>query len=309
MRETLQIQITLNATGENVFRALTADLTGWFSEHADVSLAEQRYDFWGRFTPDTPDRERGRHMLNMHQVGHSLSYDWLLRSEQTTVHYHLEEHADNTTLYMRQNGSSGSHNIGEYTFEDFWFLSLENLRRYLDGKLPVRCDFSTLPKTGNVRHTVEIDALPEVVYEVLIKPDQLNRWIASHAIIEPHVGGVYNIGWGAGVGPLKILELVPNAKLAYSWAEEPPNAETVVTWTLEGSGGKTRLTLVHSGFADDTPTGGIQAGWLNFSSWVKSIAEYGSTWQPAIKLIPSAMLPYYPASIGVAQDRWSRSDE
>ena len=56
------------------------------------------------------------------------------------------------------------------------------------------------------------------------------------------------------------------------WPEE---TETVVTWTLEELDGKTRLTLVHSGFAPDQPTGGLDAGWLNFMSWIKSLVEYG----------------------------------
>lgn len=304
MSEPLQIQIKLSASPERIFRALTDELPDWFAEYADVSLADRRYDFWGRFTPDMPDRDAGRHPLSESRPAQSLTYDWTVRSEQTTVRFDLSLRDGQTTLVLRQNARAGSHGIGDYTFEDFWFLSLENLRRHLDGKRPVRCDFSTLPMTGDVHHTVEIDAPRSVVFEALIEPEQLNRWIASNAVIEPRVGGAFEIGWGAGVGPLKILELMPNEKLAYSWAGEPEQPATVVTWTLEGSEGKTRLTLVHSGFAPDTPTGGIQAGWLNFSSWVKSVAEYGPSWQPAIKLITPDMKAYYPVSVGAAQSLW-----
>ena len=76
---------------------------------------------------------------------------------------------------------------------------------------------------------------------------------------------------------------------------------TVMTWTLEGSGGKTRLTLVHSGFAPDAPTSGLQSGWLNFASWLKSMLEYGADWQPAIKRLTQDFIPFYPGSVGAAQ--------
>jgi hypothetical protein len=77
-------------------------------------------------------------------------------------------------------------------YEDFWFLSLENLRRHLDGKPPVRCDYSQ-SMLGDIHHTIEIDAPPEAVYETLIKPEQLNRWIASNASVEPQIGGNYDL--------------------------------------------------------------------------------------------------------------------
>jgi uncharacterized protein YndB with AHSA1/START domain len=307
MSEPLQIQLALTAPPERIFRALTDELPDWFAEHADVSLNERRYDFWGRYTPEVPDRDAGRHPLSEVHPDRGLSFDWTLRNEQTTVRVDLIAQQGQTVLILRQNASSGSHGLGDYTFEDFWFLSLENLRRHLDSKLPVRCDFSTLPATGDVRHSVDIDAPRETVFEALIKPEQLNRWIASNATIEPQVGGDFDLGWGVGV-PFKILELVPDEKLSYSWLGEGDNPPTIVTWTLEDSGGKTRLTLVHSGFAPDAPTGGIQAGWLNFSSWVKSVAEYGASWQPAIKLLKSDTLPYYPASVGAAQSLWKDVD-
>jgi uncharacterized protein YndB with AHSA1/START domain len=149
---------------------------------------------------------------------------------------------------------------------------------------------------GDIQHTVEIDASPDTVFDVLINPAQLNRWIASNAVVEPHEGGTYDLGWGQSE---KILELLPGKKL--SLEGEFGDLKTVLTWTLEGSGGKTRLTMVHSGFAPDQETGGLQTGWLNFASWVKSVSEYGADWQPAIKRLESGTESYYPASIGQAQ--------
>lgn len=301
MGDTLHIQVRLNAGAGQIFPTLSESeaLAAWFAEHAQVEIPERRYDFWGRFTPETPDREAGRHELQSHSPGEHLSFGWRLRGSDTTVEFALVPEGDTTIVVVRHSGLGGTPYDGsQCSNEDFWFLSLENLRRYVEGRRDVvRCDFSR-SMTGDITHTVEIDGWPSEVFETLVKPEQLERWIASKATVEPYVGGNFDLGWGAG-GPVKILEFVPNERFATSWPEETP---TVVTWTLEGSGGKTRLTLVHSGFAPDKPTGGYNAGWLNFMSWVKSVVEYGPGWQPPVLPLGEDMRPFYAASIGNRQD-------
>lgn len=299
MTELLHVQIALKAEPEAIYQALTAELPGWFAEYADVSTAEKRYDFWGRFTPGTPTREEGHHDLLAYEPGTHLRYTWRARQFDSIVDIQiLPRDGGNTVVVQQGNPNNPTHDIGFSTDEDFWFLSLENLRRHLDGKAPVRCDY-TRSMVGDIQHTVEIDAPPETVFDTLIKPEQLQRWIASNAKVEPHQGGQYSLGWGQDTTALKILEIIPNESLRLSWPEG--DGSTVLTWTLEGSGGKTRLTLVHSGFAPDQNTRGLQTGWLNFMSWVKSISEYGADWQPAIKRLQAGMESYYPASFNIAQ--------
>lgn len=109
-----------------------------------------------------------------------------------------------------------------------------------------------------------------------IEPRQLERYIASHATVEPRIGGKYDFGWGQG--PIKILDLAPDARLAYSWqySGEP---DTVVTWTLEASDGRTRLTLVHSGFGVDRVSDDYNLGWGAFLNQIKALAETGDHWR------------------------------
>lgn len=299
MTEILHVQIALKAEPEAIYKALTDNLADWFAEHTDVSTAKKRYDFWGRFTPGTPTHEEGRHPLLAYEPGTHLRYTWLAHKFDSVVDIQIiPREGGNTVVVQQGNPNNPSHDIGFSTDEDFWFLSLENLRRHLDGKAPVRCDF-TRSMVGDIQHTVEIDAPPKTVFDVLINPEQLQRWIASNAKVEPRLGGQYDLGWGQSASTLKILEIVPDETLRLSWPEG--DGSTVLTWTLEASGGKTRLTLVHSGFAPDQETGGLQTGWLNFMSWVKSISEYGNDWQPAIKRIQLGMESYYPASFNNAQ--------
>jgi uncharacterized protein YndB with AHSA1/START domain len=299
MNDSMVMQVSLAALPQVVFQALTDStaLMAWFAEYADISVAQKRYDFWGRFTPETPGREQGRHPLLEVEAERRLKFGWHLGEEDTTVDINLIPQGQQTVVSVEQKNITTCLDVSVYSFEDFWFLSLENLRRYLDGKpVSVRCDFSAI-KPGDIQHEIEIDGPREAVFAALIKPEELNRWIANQATVEPKVGGRYDFGWGGG-GPVKILELMPNEKLAIFWPEE---TETVVTWTLAESGGKTRLTLVHSGFAPDQRTDGLQSGWLNFMNWIKSLVEYGPVWQPpTLKLRPD-LESFYAASIVEAQ--------
>jgi uncharacterized protein YndB with AHSA1/START domain len=225
------------------------------------------------------------------EANRRLKYSWKLQDTEMIIDLRLEPVGPETVLLLEVTGSA---------FEDFWFLSLENLRRYLDGKsIVARCDFS-LPMKGDIHHQLEIVGSPEQVFEALIRPDQLERWFASQARIEPRVGGQYDIGWRQ-FEPLKILELQPNEKLVLSQPGQEP--ETILTWSLAAAGGKTRLTLVHSGFAPDADSSGLNTGWLNFMNWIASLVEYGPTWQPPLLRLPEERRPYYPASIGRNQDK------
>lgn len=304
--KTLHIQIALQATPERIFEALTTaeHLEKWFAEKVDIALSENRYDFWGRFTPGTPTEENGKHPLLSYEVNKSLKFQWHYDSVETTVSFIIEQRGTTTYLLLTHDVMLNSHDIRQIYFADFWFLSLENLRRYLDGReIVARCDFSAI-KPGNFSHMIDIDAPPEDVFGALIRPDQLNRWIASNATVEPVVGGKYDYGWKTG-GPVKILEIKPNEKLTIAWPDTDPDSQqpidTVVAWTLEGSGGKTRLTIVHSGFAPNTRTDGLQAGWLNFINWIKSMLEYGSVWQPPYVRLSIGSESYYAASIVAGQ--------
>jgi uncharacterized protein YndB with AHSA1/START domain len=172
----------------------------------------------------------------------------------------------------------------EISIADFWLLSFENLRRFLEeGKAPVLCDYSTSPR-GGAELVVDIEASPEAVFRALTRPSDLDRWMTAKSTVEPVVGGRMSFGWPAE-GPVRILSIVPNEKLSYSWAHAN-DPETVVTWTLEPPNGRraaTRLTLVHSGFGD-RDTEDFRTGWLKHVVWMKALIERGDSWLPPSNL-------------------------
>ncbi len=93
MSKVFHLQQTLSASASAVFHALTdsAAVATWFAEHASVSLGDNRYDFWGRFTPEVPSEAEGRHDIQLVEPNRRLRYTWPLRGVDTTVDLRLTE--------------------------------------------------------------------------------------------------------------------------------------------------------------------------------------------------------------------------
>src|SRR3712207_748320 len=100
------MQIRLKADTEQVFRALNDSeaLEGWFAEHAQVEIPERRYDFWGRYTPENPDREAGRHELQSHRPGEQLGFGWNLSGAGTAVELALVPDGATTLVLVQHSG-------------------------------------------------------------------------------------------------------------------------------------------------------------------------------------------------------------
>ena len=126
-----------------------------------------------------------------------------------------------------------------------------------------------------IEKTIVVDASPEVVFKALTDEKELVQWMPSEAKMDARLGGEFEFKyhWSArGLDTVlrgKILELVPNKRISYTWNAETTEHEkritgAVVTWTLESlSDGKTRVTLVQSGvvkqFREDA-----EKGWIFF---------------------------------------------
>jgi uncharacterized protein YndB with AHSA1/START domain len=284
MNPPIEIAIDVAAPPSRVFEALTraSELERWFTEKAFVSEAEGRFDFWGRHTPGNPDRDAGRHRLRAFEPDARLAFEWSLRDKDTTVDIALARATRGTSLKLTHDAPKRG--ATEISIADFWLLSLENLRRFLEeGKAPVLCDYSITPR-GGAELVVDIEASPEAVFRALTHPSDLDRWMTAKSTLEPVVGGRMSFGWPTD-GPVRILSIVPNEKLSYSWAHAN-DPETVVTWTLEPPSERrtsTRLTLVHSGFGD-RDTEDFRTGWLKHVVWMKALVERGDSWVPPSNL-------------------------
>ena len=272
---TTTISIDIAARAKRVFRALTSnvELEAWFAEHADVDLCGGALRLLGTADAGQPGREEGRHQLLGWEAGRSVAFAWAPRGTPATVRVLLDE-TDGVTCVTVEPAPGGVRFLG------FWCLALQNLRSYVEeGVVAWRPDFG-LQFGSEVRLEISAAAGPGVVYRALMEPDQLSRWMmADDAIVEATVGGRYDLGWPEQSGrPLAILELEPDKRLTYSWAD-PAIDGTVVTWELEGSDGATRITLVHSGFGDQAASQGeYYGGWADFLVRLKWMVEKGAGW-------------------------------
>lgn len=306
--KTIVMQAHLKAKAPEIYRALTtsAGLQAWLADCADIDLAAGRLRFWGAATPFNPNRQSKQQTLLAHERDRLLQFAWPLGDVPSQVTFRLRELEAGRSALTLLHQHPQAQPVEAFTLEDYWFVHLENLRRYIDGKsCEARVDFSQ-PMTGDIQHALASSASPERVFSVLTRPQLMERWIANQARIELQPGGKYDLGWG--IEGIRVLEYELNQRLSVSWqmGEEAP---TRATWRLEPLAGQTRIRFEHSGFAPDFPNNGIWIGWLNYLNWLRSVAEYGETWQPPV--IPLDGHPWaqiYPKSMHEAQDKLVQSD-
>ena len=141
---------------------------------------------------------------------------------------------------------------------------------------------------------IEIDATPDEVFRAITEAEQIQRWFAPLAKVEPAadgsmVGGAYSVSWGPTLGePSKITIWEPGHRFAAekhrtnAYGSKPDDTaeiqRIVVDYQIEAVGGKTRLRLVHSGFgrgaAWDNEFEATRSGWRVFLLILKHGLEH-----------------------------------
>ena len=91
---------------------------------------------------------------------------------------------------------------------------------------------------------------PARVFRAFTEPQELTRWFAEDAQIEPRVGGVYRF-WGRhtlgtpahDAARQTVTQLEPNVRLSFSWPIYDVDTDVMLTLTPHEKG--TRLSLEH----------------------------------------------------------------
>jgi uncharacterized protein YndB with AHSA1/START domain len=165
--------------------------------------------------------------------------------------------------------------------------------------------------TRQQTHEIVIDAPIEAVWKAITDGEELTRWLADAADVEPGVGGSFAVSWDGGEkGRNRIEAWEPNQRLRLSKTLPKPVAEQgdasppmVQEYTIERRDGKTVLRLVHSGI----PSGpewdgfyeGTNTGWPSFFRSLRHYLErHQGKRRTAIKII--GKLP------GSLEDAWAR---
>lgn len=266
----------LEASPARVYAALTdpAELTCWFAERVEVDIPAGRYRFWGKHTLGAPS-VAGSGAIARSEPARALRYSWDLLDVPTEVDIALAEEGDATrlTLHHRIDGDLPVPRARELV-DDHWRFVFGNLAAHLAGGAGIVLPDFTDPAPA-VRMEITIDAPPAAVFRTLLDPEQVARWFDAPApIVEPWVGGRYQLGWKYKVdgrdvegGPTRILELVPDQKLVLDWPDWrgiDTGHPQRISFHLAPEGKGTRVTFIHSGFERAADIADYPFGWRYF---------------------------------------------
>ena len=76
-------------------------------------------------------------------------------------------------------------------------------------------------ETTAVERTISIAAAPETVWEFLVDPDKMTRWMGMRAELDPRPGGAYRCAVIPGhTAAGEVVELDPPHRLVFTWGWE-----------------------------------------------------------------------------------------
>jgi uncharacterized protein YndB with AHSA1/START domain len=109
---------------------------------------------------------------------------------------------------------------------------------------------------GSIEREIHVQAAPEIVYEVLSRPEHLREWWPDEADLEPTPGATGVVSFGeAKVVPLTVVEADPPRRFSFRWVYDEGREATranslLVTFDLIASGEGTLVRFRETGFRE-----------------------------------------------------------
>ena len=116
-------------------------------------------------------------------------------------------------------------------------------------------------EAGTIERSIEIDATPATVFEVITSPTHLTQWWPDEALFEPKQGAAGRLVFGdrasgnASVPNITILEVEPPRRFVFRWLypdDEDPRRDNslLVVFELDDLDGRTLLRMTETGFRE-----------------------------------------------------------
>ena len=114
---------------------------------------------------------------------------------------------------------------------------------------------------GSIEREIEIDAAPDVVFDVISSPAHIREWWnGAETDLSPTPGAVAEIAWGRDtaephIEPLTVVDAEPPRLFSFRWVYAPAAVadatnSLLVTFELVPSGAGTVVRLTETGFRD-----------------------------------------------------------
>lgn len=114
---------------------------------------------------------------------------------------------------------------------------------------------------SSIEREIRVEATPEVVYQVISRPEHLREWWPDEAELDPVPGGTGVLSFDgtstpeAKVVPLTVVEADPPRRFSFRWVHDPDAVATstnslLVTFELSASDGGTLLRFTETGFRE-----------------------------------------------------------
>ena len=113
---------------------------------------------------------------------------------------------------------------------------------------------------GSIERQIHVDASPEVVFDVVSRPEHVQEWWPDEADFPVQPGGTGRIGFGAdpatrGFTQLTVVDAAPPRLFSFRWTHEEgetaaPGNSFLVVFELEPAGDGTLLRMTETGFRE-----------------------------------------------------------
>ena len=136
-----------------------------------------------------------------------------------------------------------------------------------------------------IEKKITVNAPLSRVWKALTDPEELSQWMLMQTTFVPEINKDFTFKTYPGQEmqaffKCKVIEIVQNKKLSFTWNMNSMDADTLVTIELKQAGNQTELTLVHTGW-DNLPSETAEQmkeshskGWdLRFCEKLKELIE------------------------------------